>query len=176
MSNQVRWEECPSQLPRSVRLQHGWLHQLGVRRRSRRSTAPATHQLPWYPPIGCNMNGKIWQIINKFTTFDFYSYCSRLSCIVQSNVSTPCVFCIPNVFVENDLRCIVLTKNIHICDWLHHILPERFTRLFLGKLHRDALLSFLYLATGMVPGDRLPSFLGCSLSLFKLTSQLFLSM
>ena len=99
MSNQVRWEECPPQVPRSVRLQHGWLHQLGVRRRSRRSTAPATHQLPWYPPIGCNMNGKIWQIINTFTTFDFYSYCSRLSCIVQSNVSTPCHFFVYPMFL-----------------------------------------------------------------------------
>ena len=49
------------------------------------------------------------------------------------------------------------TENNHLSDWLHAIRPQYFTRVFLNKLSRDALLSFVFLATGLLPTDKLPS-------------------
>ena len=73
--------------------------------------------------------------------FEFYTLC---------NIS-------PHVLwfdVESDM---FWTKNNHLSDWLHAIRPQYFTRVFLNKLSRDALLSFVFLATGLLPTDKLPS-------------------
>lgn len=56
--------------------------------------------------------------------------------------------------VDSDMFC---TENNHLADWLHAIRPQYFTRVFLNKLSRDALLSFVFLATGLLPTDKLPS-------------------
>ena len=118
-----------------------------VRRRTWRSIPQATHPLLWY---WFRVQFFIFCILCHRICFGSFFWHLRISCESFS--------CLLFRFVLP----LEPAQNCHICDWLHHLCPERFTRLFLGKLHRDALLSYLYLATGLVPADRLPAMLGLS--------------
>ena len=48
-----------------------------------------------------------------------------------------------------------MTENYHLVEWINHVNPL-LTVIFLQKLSRDHLFSYLFLLTGLLPSDRIP--------------------
>ena len=54
---------------------------------------------------------------------------------------------------------VACAQNNHVMDWLYHLAPANLTRVALNRMTREQLLAYLYVCTGLMPSDRLPSLL-----------------